>query len=118
MMTKVKFQKSLALVFFVLLITLALQACTSKETLSPLAQKGKTVYLSSCIACHNVNPRVAGALGPDIAGSSLELIRSKVLENKYPAGYTPKRNTKQMVPMPQHQNDIDALFEYLNSFSK
>jgi len=118
LMTKVKLKQSLALVFSVLVIALIFQACSSGPKLSPSAQKGKAVYMSSCIACHNADPRVAGALGPDIAGSSKELIYNKVIENKYPAGHQPKRTTKQMVPMPQHKDDIDALYEYLNSFSK
>jgi mono/diheme cytochrome c family protein len=115
---RVKLFFNLALIFSLLLITLVFQACTKKENLSPLAQKGKTVYLASCIACHNADPRVSGALGPDIAGSSKELLTARVLNAKYPAGYQPKRATKQMVAMPQHKNDIEALFEYLNSFSK
>lgn len=78
-------------------------------------QKGKAVYQSGCIACHNLNPRLDGALGPAVAGSSLELLEARLLRAEYPAGYTPKRSTKQMVALPQFKNDLPALFKYLQS---
>jgi len=58
---------------------------------SEAAQRGKTVYMSVCIACHNGDPNEDGTLGPAIAGSSLELIAAKVLRAEYPEGYEPKR---------------------------
>jgi len=115
---RVKLFSNLALILLICLFVLTSQACAQKKSLSPLAQKGKSVYLTSCIACHNANPTKAGALGPDVAGSSKELLKSRIVDAKYPAGYKPKKNTKLMVPMPQNKGDIDALYEYLNSFSK
>lgn len=80
-----------------------------------LVARGKQVYNSNCIACHNTNPSQPGALGPDLAGSSLALVEAKVLRNEYPAGYTPKRTTKAMIPLAHLQNDIPALVAYLDS---
>ena len=53
--------------------------------------RGRAVYMNVCIACHNGNPNEDGAVGPAIAGSSLELIEAKVLRSEYPEGYEPKR---------------------------
>jgi mono/diheme cytochrome c family protein len=89
---------------------------TSTATpLSDLAQHGRTVYQANCIACHNNDPRKPGAIGPEIAGSSAVLIESRVMRTEYPPGYTPKRQTKQMTPLPQLKNDIPALSAYLNA---
>jgi len=55
------------------------------------AARGKLVYENVCTACHNRDPRQAGALGPELAGASLELIEAKVMRNEYPPGYAPKR---------------------------
>ena len=77
--------------------------------------RGKSVYQSNCTACHAPDPRVAGALGPDLAKSSLELLELRVLRAEYPAGYTPKRSSKVMQPLPHLKADIPALHAYLNS---
>jgi mono/diheme cytochrome c family protein len=70
-------------------------ACGSGEEpgagLDAAAARGKTVYENVCTACHHRDPHQAGALGPDLAGASLELIEAKVLRNEYPPGYAPKR---------------------------
>ncbi len=60
-----------------------------EPTGSEAAQRGKSVYMSVCIVCHNGDPNEDGALGPAIAGSSLELIQAKVLRAEYPEGYEP-----------------------------
>jgi mono/diheme cytochrome c family protein len=78
-----------------------------------LAEKGRTYYLSSCIACHNSDPAVDGALGPAVAGSSSELIEARVMHAEYPAGYTPKRDTRVMVAMPFLEKQLPALAAYL-----
>jgi mono/diheme cytochrome c family protein len=80
-----------------------------------LVARGRSVYQSNCIACHNMNPRVAGALGPDLAKSSLELIQSRVMKAEYPKDYKPKRSSHVMQPLPQLKDDIPALHAYLNS---
>jgi len=103
-----------------LAIIVLIIACTKKgadkvgSPESGLAQKGRAVYASNCIACHNADPKKDGALGPALFGSSKELIESRVMRAEYPAGYTPKRKTKVMVALPQLKNDLEALFAYLN----
>ena len=78
-----------------------------------LAARGRLIYMSTCIACHNGDPHRAGPLGPEIAGAPRELVASKVLRNEYPAGYRPKRETRAMVPLPHLEPEIDALVAFL-----
>lgn len=100
-----------------------LAACTKKEsgsvdTSSPeqvLIQKGKSVYQAVCIACHNMNPKLDGSLGPAVAGSSIQLLNERIVNGGYPAGYQPKRATKLMAPLPQYAQDIPAIHAYLNA---
>ena len=96
------------------LIALGLAAgCSPGEKLSAEAERGRQIYQAQCIACHNPNPAQPGALGPALKGSSEELLRAKVLHGTYPPGFTPKRPTKVMQPMPQLANEIPALAAYL-----
>jgi mono/diheme cytochrome c family protein len=100
-----------------LAIAVAGGACTPKgPALSPLAERGRQVYQTTCIACHNADPKKPGALGPDIAGSSLELITARVMKAEYPPGYAPKRQTHTMTPIPQVKEDLPAIAEYLATF--
>ncbi len=103
----------------------AVVACTKKSSesagggevaaqLTP-AEKGKKIYMANCIACHNVNPKQDGGIGPANWGSSLELLQAKVIENKYPEGYTPKRPSKAMAPLPHLKDNIADLHAYLNA---
>lgn len=78
-----------------------------------LARRGEQVYRSVCVACHAFDPSQPGSVGPPIAGSSLELLRAKVLRNEYPPGYTPKRDTSAMVALPHLEPDLPALAAYL-----
>ena len=80
-----------------------------------LVNRGKAVYLSVCIACHNSDPHQPGVLGPEIAGSSKELIEARVMRAEYPAGYSPKRPSHTMVALPHLKDEIDGLHAYLNS---
>lgn len=80
-----------------------------------LIKKGKSVYNSVCTACHAMDPRRDGSIGPAIYGSSKELIQARVLEAKYPAGYKPKRSTQAMPPFAHLKKDIDALHAFLNA---
>ena len=89
---------------------LALAACG--ENGSPTA-RGKQVYLSQCIACHNSDPAKNGPLGPAIRGSSQELLEAKLLRGNYPPGYTPKRNTAIMPVQPQAKPRIPELAAFL-----
>ncbi len=80
-----------------------------------LIARGRSVYAANCTACHNPDPSIDGGLGPAVAGSSLELLRLRVLEAKYPEGYTPKRETGLMIALPHLKDDIEALHAFLNA---
>jgi hypothetical protein len=86
----------------------------SEDDSAALVTRGRAVYTANCIACHNVNPNIDGAIGPAIAFSTAELIEAKIMRNEYPEGYTPKRPTKAMIPLPYLEKDLPALFAYLN----
>lgn len=95
---------------------LFLVACTKKDKtpLTPL-ESGRKLYSTHCIACHNPNIKLDGAVGPALAGASLELLQRRVLHGDYPAGYTAKRTTHIMPVLPFLKDDIPALHAYLNS---
>lgn len=88
---------------------------TKVGPVDPLVDKGRAVYLSNCIACHNPDPTQNGAIGPSVHDASLELLEKRILEAKYPDGYTPKRPTQQMPAFPELKNDIPALHAFLKS---
>jgi len=77
------------------------------------SEQGKAVYNTLCIACHNPDPALVGAIGPAVRGASRELLEARVLRGEYPPGYNPKRTTKLMPPMVHLANDIDHLTEFL-----
>jgi mono/diheme cytochrome c family protein len=79
-----------------------------------LVAQGRSAFMANCTACHNMNPTQPGSIGPAIAGSSLELLEGKVLRNEYPPGYTPKRDTRAMIPLPHLEAQIPALYAYLS----
>ena len=78
-------------------------------------QRGRAVYQTQCTACHNTNPHRPGSLGPDVFGSSRELLEARIVRGSYPAGYTPKRETHVMAPLPHLKNELDAIHAYLNA---
>jgi mono/diheme cytochrome c family protein len=80
-----------------------------------LVKRGKVVFDTNCIACHSPDPRRDGPLGPANACASLELLSAKVLRNEYPPGYTPKRDTQAMAPLPHLEPEMPALAAYLGS---
>ena len=94
------------------LATLALAGCEQAQ-LSPSAERGRQIYLSQCVSCHGPDPAQAGPIGPQIKGASKELLEAKVVSGTYPAGYTPKRPTTIMLPLPALASDIPALADYL-----
>jgi len=79
-----------------------------------LYDKGRTVYLSACSVCHNVDPTREGSIGPAIFGSSLQLLERRVIFGDYPPAYTPKRQSKAMVALPHLKDQVPALYAYLN----
>lgn len=82
------------------------------------AQDGQRLYKAKCISCHNADPSKKGAVGPDIADSSLKLIKLKTQKKEYPKGYTPKRKTKIMPVFKLDELQIKALHQYISSFNK
>jgi mono/diheme cytochrome c family protein len=95
-----------------LALAVALGGC-SDSGLSPVAERGRQTYLAHCVACHNTDPSQPGPVGPPIKGSSRELLEAKVVSGTYPPGYTPKRPTTVMVPIPAVAPEIASLAEYL-----
>jgi mono/diheme cytochrome c family protein len=77
------------------------------------AAKGKQVWLSQCVACHNADPGKDGPIGPAVRGSSRDLLDARVVHGTYPAGYTPKRDSKVMPPRPDLVASVPDLAAYL-----
>jgi len=88
------------------------------QTPEQLYERGRSIYAANCTACHGIDPTKPGGLGPEIAGSSRELIEARVLHAAYPPGYSPKRDTKLMVALPHLKNELDALAVYLEQAAK
>ena len=106
-------------------IGLVFAAATSAGSAEPKAsgqtdgwKRGRSVYVSSCSACHNPDPSKDGALGPAVLGSSKDLLEALLLRGEYPANYKPKRPTKTMPPLPFLEPEIPYLAAYLSSGSK
>jgi mono/diheme cytochrome c family protein len=99
-----------------LLLLVAASACSEGRSDDPqaaLAERGEQVFQIHCTACHARDPGRDGPVGPAVAGSSLALLEAKVLRNEYPAGYTPKRDTKAMIPLVHLEAELPALAAYL-----
>ena len=94
------------------MLMIAVSGCGPSKPRTP-AQKGRIVYMTNCVVCHNPDPNLPGSQGPPIAGSSSELIADRVLYLKYPPGYKPKRTTHAMRALPQLANQIDNLYAFL-----
>lgn len=91
---------------------------SSAEKLSADAAEGRSIYRTNCIACHSPDPTKDTALGPALAGSSAELLEARLVNGKYPLGYTPKRTTGQMPLFPHLKSKIPQLQAYLNHVEK
>ncbi len=108
-----------SLILFLSLSPYFLTGCNKQDAPNPpltaSREKGKVVYQTQCIACHNTDPHKPGALGPELFGSSKDLIEARVLRAEYPPGYQPKRQTRTMAPLPHLKNEIDSLHLYLNA---
>jgi mono/diheme cytochrome c family protein len=111
---------SLDVVAAMLAVTIAtgcLFGCSKSAPLTA-AERGRQDYLTYCIQCHNPDPTKPGNQGPELAGSSRELIEDRLLHLTYPPGYKPKRTTHTMLAMPQLAPRIDDLAAYLSQAGK
>ena len=77
--------------------------------------KGKAIYYLNCISCHNLDPKKQGSIGPQIYGSSKELLSKKILFGKYPKNYKPKRSGGAIPIMPNLDKEITNLDAFLNA---
>ena len=82
------------------------------------ANEGAKIYNTHCIRCHNVDPRKAGNIGPELFTTPLEVFKTKVPFATYPSGYTPKRRTKIMPKFPRLTNKVDLIYDYIRSFKR
>ena len=89
---------------------------TSKKKHSEAYYRGETIYRQVCISCHNIDPRKVGALAPEIAGAELEVVRSMIMTGKPPEGVNPKWPDREMAPLPNLEDKIPDIYEYLRSF--
>jgi mono/diheme cytochrome c family protein len=96
------------------LLVLILAGCSPSGPQTPV-QRGRIVYMTHCVVCHNINPNLPGTQGPSIAGSSPELLRERLLHLSYPPGYKPKRNTHNMRAFPRLAGKIGDLAAYLQA---
>ena len=97
-----------------LAVVAALAGCSDQTGPGgPAAERGRQVYLTQCITCHNPDPSLAGPVGPPLRGSSRELLDAKILKGAYPSGYAPKRPTTVMPPQPALESDIASLAAFL-----
>jgi mono/diheme cytochrome c family protein len=93
---------------------LAVACAPADDQLSEQARAGEKIYQNVCIACHNGNPNLDGAIGPANAGASAELLTAKVLHGEYPPGYAPKRPGSTTMPRFEYLADkIPAIAAYL-----
>jgi mono/diheme cytochrome c family protein len=95
------------------MFAITLPSCGGPAAPMTPPQRGRIVYMTNCVICHNADPNLAGSQGPPIAGSSRELVYDRVMFLKYPPGYTPKRTTHAMRALPQLANRIDDLTAFL-----
>ena len=78
------------------------------------AAKGKQVWLSQCVVCHNPDPSKDGPVGPAVKGASKDLLEARVLHASYPPGYTPRRPTKVMPARPDLAPSLPDLLAFLH----
>jgi len=95
-------------------LALACAASCQGKKVTP-AERGRVLYMSNCVVCHNPDPNLPGSQGPDIAGSSYELVQDRVLHLAYPPGYTPKRKTHAMRAIPTLAPEIGNIVAFLQA---
>ncbi len=94
-------------------IVASVVAGCSDHSRDPMIDRGRSVYLSHCTACHAMDPAVDGPVGPAVKGTLPALLEARVLHAAYPPGYRPKRSTHVMPALPQLAPDLPALARYL-----
>ena len=78
----------LAFAFLVACVLQIWTACGQKDTTTdPKILRGRVLFASNCISCHNSNPALDGTLGPAIKGSALELVQARAYELFVQRGY-------------------------------
>src|SRR5574338_909345 len=97
------------LVVSMFLVSCSFQASFKSNPTIYNASRGKAVYQSNCIGCHNQNPRLSGSVGPDIQNSNYELLERRLMFGDYPRGYKPKRSTRIMPTFPHLKEEIPSL---------
>ncbi len=98
----------------VIALAAALTGCSGQgSALSPEAERGRQVYVAQCTSCHSSDPTQNGPLGPAVKGASRQLLEARLLRGAYPPGYTPKRPSAIMQPMPHLAGSLDDLAAYL-----
>ncbi len=98
-----------------LALALAAAGCSSEESiqLSEAAQRGRGTYMNVCVACHHADPARDGTLGPNLVGTTRELLEWRVVRGEYPPGYTPKREGAAMPAFPHLADKIDDLHAFI-----
>jgi mono/diheme cytochrome c family protein len=105
--------------FLIVVIAVGLSACSkdsdqaAQASKDPDWERGRSVYIANCVACHNNDPSKDGPIGPALKGSDRELIEARVLTSKYPPNYKPKRPTQVMPQFPFLKPEIPYLAAYL-----
>jgi mono/diheme cytochrome c family protein len=111
-------------VLILIFVSLVSSACNKKpgatssstsSSQSALIDRGRVVYQTNCISCHNSDPKKAGSIGPDVFGSSKALLEARILRADYPPDYHAKRMTHVMNALPHLKDEIDAIHAYLNA---
>jgi mono/diheme cytochrome c family protein len=100
-------------VLAVMALAAALAGCSEGDSLSAEAERGRQVYVAQCTSCHSSDPSRDGPLGPAVKGSPRQLLEARLLRGIYPPGYTPKRPSAVMQPMPHLAGSLDDLAAYL-----
>ncbi len=84
--------------------------------------RGRQLYFSNCISCHNRDPNLKGPIGPELVDAPLSVMTSKVMTGVYPstlpAGFIPKRKTKLMRKIPKLEKDIPLIHMWIQSVRK
>ena len=98
------------------MLALAATSCADgDDAAETAASRGEKIYRNACVTCHGDDPNEEGSIGPAIAGASVELVHAKVVHGKYPPGYTPKRGSQQMPPLPYLEDHVPAIAAYLQT---